>query len=324
MNYSPFMKIRFGTLDLLTLLVLLSSLTAHALEVTMKTTGGVLKGTIEEVKGVKSSIVLIHPGSGPTDRDGNSALLPGKNNSLKYLAEHLKNKGIPSLRIDKRGIAASAAAGPKEKDLRFETYVNDTVSWVKHLQQIGYQNIIILGHSEGSLIGMLATQKENVSGYISIAGPARSADQLLLQQLRPNLIDHPELLNKAEKIVSQLKKGKTSKNPPANLAPIFRPSVQPYMISWFKYDPTLEIAKIKQPILIVQGSTDVQVPISAAKKLHAAVPNSQLVIIDSMNHVLKNIQGDVIQQLPSYSNPKLPLNQKLGETIVQFVKKSCQ
>lgn len=315
------MKIHFGTLALLTLPVLLSSLTAHALEVEMKTTDGVLKGTIEEVKGVQSPIVLIHPGSGPTDRDGNSALLPNKNNSLKYLAEFLKKKGIPSLRIDKRGIAASAAAGPKEEDLRFETYVTDTISWVKYLKHLGYQNIVILGHSEGSLIGMLATQKADVSGYISIAGLAQPADQLILKQLRPNLIDRPGLLEKAEKIISQLKKGLTSKNPPANLAPIFRPSVQPYMISWFKYDPSLEIAKIKQPILIVQGSTDVQVPVSAAKKLHESAPNSQLFIIEGMNHVLKNVQGDVIQQLPSYSNPKLPLNQKLGETIVQFVQK---
>jgi hypothetical protein len=145
------MKIHFGTLALLTLL--LSSLTAHALEVEMQTTGGVLKGTIEEVKGVQSPIVLIHPGSGPTDRDGNSALLPDKNNSLKYLAEFLKKKGIPSLRIDKRGIAASAAAGPQEKDLRFETYVNDTASWVKHLKQLGYSQFCRVfkdAYSQGS------------------------------------------------------------------------------------------------------------------------------------------------------------------------------
>ena len=59
-------------------------------------------------------VVLIIPGSGPTDMDGNSAALPGKNNSLKYLAEGLAGKGIASLRYDKRGIASSASAGKDE------------------------------------------------------------------------------------------------------------------------------------------------------------------------------------------------------------------
>lgn len=316
------MKILLAKLSLLTLLISGSALTVHGLEVEINTTGGVLKGSIEEVKDVNSPIVLIHPGSGPTDRDGNSALLPDKNNSLKYLAEFLKKHDIPSLRIDKRGVAASSAAGLKEKDVRFDTYVNDTVSWVKHLQQIGYQNIIILGHSEGALIGLLATQQSDASAYISIAGPANPANELLLAQLRTNLIRHPDLLEKSETIISKLKKGELSENPPAALAALFRPSVQPYLISWFKYDPSIEIAKINQPILILQGTTDVQVPVSSAKKLHASAPKSELVIIDGMNHILKNVQGDLSKQLPSYSNPKLPLNQKLGEAIVEFVKKT--
>lgn len=302
------------------LAALLLSVSVHATEVAMKTDSGTLKGSIEEVGESKSSIVFIHPGSGPTDRDGNSSALPGKNNSLKYLAEALKQEKIPSLRIDKRGIGASAPAGMAEKDLRFETYITDTMSWVKWLKQRGYQNVIVLGHSEGSTIGMVAAQDEEVAAYVSIAGPARSADQVLLEQLRPKLTAHPTLLKQCEETISQLKQGKQVAPTPPGLDSLFRASVQPYMISWFKYDPSIEITKVNKPILILQGNTDRQIPVSAAKQLHTKAPTSKLVVIEGMNHVLKDAKGSISEQLPSYSDPKLPINGKLTKALVTFFK----
>lgn len=308
--------------SLLGSLVFILILPTLALEVELQTDTGILKGTLEETEGDKSKIILIHPGSGPTDRDGNSAALSGKNNSLKYLAEELAKNNIPSLRIDKRGIGASAQAGLAEKSLQFDIYVADTISWVKWLKQQGYSKVIVLGHSEGSTIGMIAAQQDAVDAYISLAGPSLSADKVLLKQLRPQLKPHPEILKSTEKIITDLKAGTSSPIPdslPGSLKALFRPSVQPYMISWFKYDPSVEITKIKKPILIVHGSTDIQIPTQAAKNLHTKAPKSKLVIIKGMNHVLKDLEGTLQEQLPSYSDPKLPVNKQLTQSISSFV-----
>src|SRR5262249_16837736 len=92
----------------------------------LSTPTGIIHGTLLMPEGsAKVPVALIIAGSGPTDRDGNSPLLPGKNNSYKMLAEALAAEGIASLRYDKRSIAASRAAGLKEADLRFDNYVDD-------------------------------------------------------------------------------------------------------------------------------------------------------------------------------------------------------
>ncbi|NWK56299.1 alpha/beta fold hydrolase [Verrucomicrobiaceae bacterium N1E253] len=287
-------------------------------EVELKTKTGTLKGSLESSKDMQVA-VFIHPGSGPTDRNGNSASLPGKNNSLKQLAEGLKAKGIPSLRIDKRGIGASASAGPQEEKLRFEQYISDTKAWVSFLKQQGYQKIILLGHSEGALITLIAAQESQVDGYISLCGTAKSADQILLEQLRPKLKQHPALLAETESIVKTLKSGKTTTTTSPALAPIFRASVQPYLVSWMKYDPCQEIAKLKIPCLIVHGNTDIQIPVEDATRLHQHAPKSELRVIEGMNHVLKPVKGTLQQQLPSYSDPKLQIPEKLVQTITTFI-----
>lgn len=289
-------------------------------EVELKTSTGTLKGTLETpANREKSCVVLILVGSGSTDRDGNSLGLPGKNNSLKLLATALAQDGIPSLRVDKRGIAASKAAGPKEQDLRFETYVNDSIAWIDFLQTVrGYQKIIILGHSEGALIGLVAANKKLVAGYISLAGTSRRASVLLRQQLASKL--PPELRTEANVILQQLDQGIPVEKVSTPLDPIFRKSVQPYLISWFHYTPTEEIAKLTCPVLIIQGTTDIQVPVSDADALHDAKPNSKLVKIEGMNHVLKNVSPDEKAQIASYSDPALPLHPDLMIPIEAFIR----
>jgi alpha-beta hydrolase superfamily lysophospholipase len=124
--------------------------------VQLETTIGTLQGTLDLPNGTSPCpVVVIVAGSGPTDRDGNQPLM--KNDSLKLLGQALAAKGIAALRYDKRGIAESAAAASKEEDLRFETYVTDVVQWVIWLRQNRrFLRVGLIGHSEGSLIGMLA------------------------------------------------------------------------------------------------------------------------------------------------------------------------
>src|SRR5690606_11236335 len=121
--------------------------------------------------GAPSPVVLIIAGSGPTDRDGNSPLLPGQNNSLRLLAEGLAQRGIATLRYDKRGIAESANAELREADLRFNTYVDDAAALLSRLHDDArFSRVSVVGHSEGALIAVMAAQKAAVDAIVSIAG----------------------------------------------------------------------------------------------------------------------------------------------------------
>jgi uncharacterized protein len=309
---------------LIIFVIFMPLIASQAIEIKIETSNGALHGTLEKAgDGNKSPFALIISGSGATDRDGNSAVLPGANNSLKYLSEGLLKTGISSLRFDKRGIGASKSASLKESDLLFETYVQDVVEWIRFLKKDqGYQNVFVIGHSEGSLIGMIAAQKEPIRGFISIAGPARPASAIILDQARPQL--PPELLKKTESILDQLNQGQTVPDAPIELHALFRPSVQPYLISWFKYDPSKEIAKLMIPTLILQGTTDIQVPTSEADFLHKSKKDSELVVIEGMNHVLKSVDSDLIKQTSSYSDPSLPINEKLVSAIGSFIHKNVK
>ena len=288
-------------------------------EVILKTSTGEIYGTLAIPNNVKTSpVVLIIAGSGPTDRDGNSPIMGLQTNAYKMLSEGLAKKGISSVRFDKRGIAKSKLAMTSESDVRFETFINDVVAWIALLKSDNrFSKIYILGHSEGSLIGMIAAEQTNTSGFISIAGAGKSADKILQEQLKTKL--PPLLLDESNKILDSLKIGKTVSNVNPSLVSLYRPSVQPYMISWIKYDPAKEIGKLKIPVLIIQGTTDLQVTIDDSKLLSAANTNAKLLIIENMNHTLKESDSDIQKNMATYNNPDLPLKEGLTDDIVNFI-----
>ena len=287
--------------------------------ITLKTPTGEIKGTLS-LPDIKEGfpMVLIIAGSGPTDRNGNQTKL--QNNSLKMMAEELRKNGIASVRFDKRGIGESAGQDSKESDLRFETYIDDVKGWIDLLSKDKrYSKLIVAGHSEGSLIGMVAAVNNNeVDAFISIAGPARPADEMIKEQL---MAQPQQVRDMVYPMIDTLKKGDTLTNVPQMLYALFRPSVQPYLISMMKYDPRAEIKKLEIPVLIVQGTTDIQVLEKDADLLASAYPRASKKIIQSMNHVLKDcVTTDRAAQVPIYSNPDLPLNKEFVTTIVSFIK----
>ena len=286
---------------------------------TLTTPSGVIHGTIDLPSGTGPfPVVLIIAGSGPTDRDGNSAMLAGKNNSLKMLAQSLAIANIASLRFDKRGIAASAAAGPKEVDLRFENYVDDAAAWVEQLRHDKrFSTVTIIGHSEGALIGAIATARTHPNAFISVAGVGRSAGLVLREQMNGKL--PAQLFQANEKILRELEAGRTTEDVPPALKSLYRSSVQPYLISWFKYNPSEIVASIKEPILICQGTTDIQVAVEEAGALKKNASAAKLVIIEGMNHVLKTVPADPVKQTSSYTDPALPINAELMKNIIEFV-----
>ena len=262
-------------------------------------------------------VVLIISGSGPTDRDGNNPE-GGRNDSLKRLAWVLARHNIASVRYDKRGVAASLAATPDERNLSVEAYVADAVAWSHKLAadpRLG--PLILLGHSEGALIASLAAPQANAAAVISLSGSARPIDQVLRQQLSNRL--PPPLMLRSNELLDSLKAGRPDNNVPAPLQVIFRPSVQPYLISLFRQDPARAFAALKMPALIIQGSNDIQVSIDDAKQLKAAKPDAELALIEGMNHVMRIVPNDVKRQLASYKDPNLPLAAELGTRILRFI-----
>jgi pimeloyl-ACP methyl ester carboxylesterase len=284
------------------------------LDQTLQTTTGELSGTLTVpiLKGT-FPVALIIAGSGPTDRNGNNAQM--KNNSLQLLAHELAAQGIASLRYDKRGIGASKAALISEENLRFENYAEDAKAWASELKaDPRFNKLIIIGHSEGSLVGILACEQADV--FVSLAGAGRSIDVILKEQLAVQLKGKKKLLRAANEGLSKLKEGKLVENTPAELFGLFRPSVQPYIISWMKYDPALEISKLKIPIVIVQGTTDLQVQVKDAELLHAASVGSRYILIEGMNHIFKMAPSDREKNIETYSDPQLPLAPELLRTLL--------
>jgi uncharacterized protein len=301
-------------------LFLLPEFRAQEESIVLKTPTGDIDGTLMLPEGKKNiPVVLIIAGSGPTDRNGNNETM--ENNSLKLLAEELKKEGIASLRYDKRGVAKSQEAVGKEEDLRFDTYVNDANDWIGLLSKDKrFNKIVIAGHSEGSLIGMVAAaNNKKVNAFISIAGAGRPADEVLKEQFA-NV--PPTVKDVIFPMIDSLKKGDTIAYVPIIFYGLFRPSVQPYMISWLKYDPQAEIKKLDIPVLILQGTTDIQVKEADANALSKAQPKAELKIIKNMNHVLKDCDtNDKEKQTPIYSNPDLPLNKEFTMNVIEFIKK---
>lgn len=297
--------------------------------ITLETPTATLYGTLVRPHSSSSiPVALIIAGSGPTDRDGNSTMLKGPNNSLKLLAEDLAAHGIASLRYDKRGIgetgkamqlAAEKAKTPlREEDLSFENYIDDAVRWGKQLRaDRRFSSLTVIGHSEGSLIGMVAAQRIGANAFVSIAGAGRPLQEIILDQFKSQLT--PDLLKTTEHVLDQLAAGKTVQSVPNELNMLFRPSVQPFLISWLRYDPSKEISKLRLPVLIVQGTTDMQVRLTDAKRLADGNPSAKLLLIEGMNHVLKTVPNEQDKQVASYSDPSLPVTPDLISAISRTI-----
>jgi len=284
--------------------------------ISYKSPGGELFGSLVMPDGGKAvPVVLFIAGSGPTDRNCNQ---PGmETNTFIMLADSLKKAGIASVRYDKRGVGESAGALKDESSLRFDDMVNDAAGFVKMLKNDKrFSSVIVMGHSEGSLIGMIAAAKEKANGYISVAGLGDKADKIIVRQIAAQ---SEELSLKAAFIMDSMSKGHTVQNIDPALSSLFRPSVQPYIKSWIKYDPQEEIRKVSCPILILQGTTDLQVPTEEADILKSASPRASLKIIEGMNHVLKPAPADRQQNIATYNKPELPISKELSTSIIGFV-----
>ena len=289
-------------------------------EKTLTTATGNLYGTlIVPQSGKIFKLVVIQAGSGPTDRNGNSGTSL-KANCYRLIAESLSKKNIATLLIDKRGVGKSMGAMKSEASLRFDDYADDLAGWINFIKKDKrISKVFIAGHSEGSLVGMLAAQKEKINGYISIAGAGESIDKIITWQYAQQ---SPKAAAVVDSLFTRMKNKQKLDTVPPYLLSIFRPSVQPYILSWMLHDPCVEIKKLTIPILILQGTTDIQVEVKEAEMLKACKPTAKLEIITGMNHILKEAPSDRTKNIATYTNETLPLMPGLVDLIAAFVNKN--
>lgn len=233
--------------------------------------------------------VLILPESG-ADRNGNTAGQEVKPDTYRELAQALAAKGIASVRIDKRGVGDSAKAIAREDDLRFDTYVDDAVVWIKFLQSQPHVGCLaVFGHAESALVAALAAKKVKVCAIIEASGASRPASAVLSGQLK-TAFDAGRLtkddFDQANRILDQLTAGKPVADPPAKLGPLFRSSVQPYLISWLNLNP-VEALKTNTPVLILQGSSDLAMNADDPRRLSASPKIVKVVMLAGADHDLK-------------------------------------
>lgn len=281
-----------------------------------------LSGTLVDA-GEKAPVILIIPGSGPTDRDGNNPL-GVKAAPYRLLAEALAARGISSVRIDKRGMFGSKDAIPDANKVTIADYAADTKAWVDSIRKsTGAKCVWLLGHSEGGLIALSAAQKSSdICGVITVAAVGRRIGSVMREQLRANPANAP-ILDAALSTITSLESGKTvdSATLPEPLRALFSNDVQPFLIDLFAEDPAGLAAALKLPMLIVQGDADFQVMVEDAKALSVAQPKAKLAILPGVNHVLKIPAGaDRAANLRAYADPTLPLAPSVAEEIAAFVK----
>ena len=258
-------------------------------------------------------LVIIIAGSGPTDRNGNQSFM--KNDMLKKLAERLSENGIATFRYDKR-VVKQLKTRTFDKNIRFDDFVTDAKSVVTYFKP-SYSSITIAGHSQGSLVGLLATEA-GVDRFISLSGAGNPIDQIILEQITKTA---PFFTEDTKRVLEILKSGKTTTEFPPALASIFSLDIQPFMSNWMQYNPQKRIESLEIPVLIINGTRDLQVSTTEAQLLKDHKTDAEIVIIENMNHLLFEINGDDLVNTKSYNELSYPIMPEVITAMVNFIQK---
>ncbi len=292
---------------------------AQTSDLTIDGPAGVLAGTLEGSEGQVAALIL--PGSGPTDRNGNNPL-GLSTDAYRMLAEALAAQGIPTLRIDKRGIGAS---GGDPNAVSLADYRDDTEAWVTALRtQTEADCVWLIGHSEGGLIASFSADLPDICGVILLTSPGRDLGDVMVDQIAANpfFAAHVEAF---EHVVENLSVGLSPdfSTLPPQLAMLFQPATLGYLTELIATDPAALVGDIRLPILAITGDTDVQIPADAASGLVAVNPSIEAVTLAGMTHVLKQVApGDLVAGALTYANPSLPLHPDLVPTLLAFIERA--
>lgn len=288
---------------------------------------GTLAGALCLPEGVPVATVVILPGSGPVTRDGDipaTRMFPG---TYRLLAESLAAEGIATVRVDKRGAFGSAAEGVDPNAVTLDRYAEDARAWIAATREAtGASCVWLLGHSEGGLVALRAAEEaEGLCGVILAAVPGRRMGVLLREQLQSNPANAP-VLEQAFAAIDSLESGKPVDVGPLHpaLHPLFAPVLQHYLMDMMRVEPARLIAAVRVPILIVQGTQDIQVKLTDAEILHAASPSSTLAILDKVGHTLKEVPKGERGVMAVYTNADLPIARAVVSMVAEYIKQQAR
>lgn len=305
-------------IHLLLIMTVVASATASPVELPVPE--GTLGATWQQTNVAPKAVVVILPGSGPTDRNGNGPMI--QTDAYKLLAEGLADKGVASLRVDKRGMFTSQSAASNPNAVTLDILAADALLWAQDAsRRAGTDCAWLIGHSEGGLVALIAAQTgEGLCGVILVAAPGRPLGEVMREQLRANPANAPLLADFLAGI-DALEAGQdfdtTGKHPA--VVQFFNPTIQPFLKVMFSYDPAALVASAKVPVVIIQGDTDIQVSQADAEALKAARPDAPMIILKGINHVLKAAPLDRAANLVTYTNPALPLGDGVVEAIAAAI-----
>lgn len=268
----------------------------------------------------RTPIALIIAGSGPTDRNGNS-LMGIRPNSYAQLAWRLAERGIATLRYDKRVLPGTKGT-LDIATLTLGDFAADARTAAESLAgDKRFSKVFLLGHSEGASLALVAARDNPaVAGVISVSGLGRPLSVVMHEQVGRQ-VDSATLV-RYDTAMAQYLRGETPKDVPQALAILFVPINQHFMQAWATFDPAAAIRAVRQPVLIVQGDHDVQVTVADAEQLHGARPDAQLVVVPLANHVLKRTTETTLAgQMTLYQTPTIPIMAEVPTAIADWITK---
>jgi fermentation-respiration switch protein FrsA (DUF1100 family) len=268
------------------------------LDVRIQANGFSLAGTLSRPQGQPAGplpAVVLVSGSGPPDRDETVFGIP----IFGQLANALADAGFMVLRYDKRGVGQS---GGRVESATLADYADDVRAAYRMMadrKDVDRRRIALLGHSEGGSLALLAASKESkVAALALVATIGTTGADLNMYQVTHALerSSRPEaekqstiqLQQRIQQAVLTGKGWETITVPEA----VRRQADTPYFQSFLAYDPAKVIKDVDQPMLIVQGALDTQVPPDNAQKLAALARGRKkaaavdVVTVPGVNHLL--------------------------------------
>ncbi len=271
-----------------------------------------IKSELQKVPGV----VLV-AGSGPTDRDGNNPLAPGRIDVLKQIAQVLAEAGIATLRYDKRGIGESTprprgTLGEQERFFSWDNFVGDVAAahgeLVKHDEIKSYATAL-LGHSEGGLLALAAAPtitRNRPHGLVLAATPGRKLGEIVPNQIARGA---PNLLASAERTMNAIQAtGHVPPDTPRELEALFPAYGGPFLQRLLAFDPAQALLDLDLACLVLQGAADRQiVPMADVQPLIDALRKrsapGEAVIVAGVSHNLKLVSWPTD---PGFGGPLAP------------------
>ena len=260
----------------------------------------------------RAAVVLV-PGPASSDRDGTRHGIP----IFGQMAGALADGGVVVARYDRRGTGQS---GGRAESAMLEDYADDVRAVVRHLQErddVDRDRVVVVGHGEGGWAGLLATRREGrVAGLVLIAAPAlRGEDRVLEQQRleldRLNLSDAErqariDLQTRIHRAV--LDDGGWDNIP----QPLRETADTPWFRSFLEFDPADSLRRIRQPVLLVQGSLDQEMPTHHADQLETTAESRtrrgatvERVRLEGVNHLLTPARTGSVEEYASLADARV-------------------